>query len=71
MKINYIKMLENWNFEIENNIWRKINLMIWIKRKWGGKKKKKKMGMTEETTSDFEDKSVEIMQLEKERTKIF
>ena len=29
------------------------------------------MGMTEETTSDFEDKSVEIMQLEKERTKIF
>lgn len=29
------------------------------------------MGMTEEKTSDFEDKSIEIIQLEKERTKIF
>lgn len=28
------------------------------------------MGMTEEKTSDFEDKSIEIIQLEKERTKI-
>lgn len=29
------------------------------------------MGMTEEKTSDYEDKSTEIIQLEKERTKIF